>query len=65
MSEEGRITFLVQRDGRDAALEWVTRTLRIYRRAVLDSRHHASIQEYRRRFIESYCDFKRWLSEAR
>ena len=65
MSEEGRIAFLVQRDGRDAALEWVSRTRRIYRRAILNGRHHASTQEYRRKFIESYCDFKRWLSKVR
>ena len=65
MSEEGRIALLVQRDGLEAAVEWVSRTLRIYRRAVLDKRHYASTPEYRQRFIESYCDFKRWLASVR
>lgn len=34
----------------------------IYRRAVLDKRHFASTGEYRRLFVESYCEFKRWLA---
>jgi hypothetical protein len=59
--EKGRIEFLVQRDGLAAATEWVRRTLGIYRRAVLDTRHHASAQEYRAKFIQSYCSFKSWL----
>jgi len=62
--EKGRIEFLVQRDGLAAATQWVRRTLGIYRRAVLDPRHHASTQEYRAKFIQSYCSFKSWLSET-
>jgi len=38
--------------------------MKIYRRAVLNKRHHASLPEYRHKFIESYCDFKRWLTKA-
>ena len=57
--EEGRITFLVQRDGLEAAVGWVSRTMRIYRLAVLNKRHFASNDEYRREFIDAYCDFKR------
>lgn len=59
--EKGRIEFLVRRDGVEAAAGWVDRTMRIYRRAVLDKRHFASRDEYRRKFIEAYCEFKRWL----
>lgn len=59
--EEGRIRFLLQRDGVAATIAWVQRTLRIYRAAVLDRGHFASSNVFRRRFIESYCDFKRWL----
>jgi len=33
----------------------------IYRRAVLDRTHFASLSEYRRLFIRSYLEFKRWL----
>lgn len=65
MSEERRIQFLVSRDGLDAAIGWVARTMRIYRGAVLDKRHFASQDEYRRKFIEAYCDFKRWLVRVR
>ena len=36
--------------------------MRIYRSAVLNRRHFASTAEYRRQFIESYCEFKRWLA---
>ncbi|HSE01403.1 MAG TPA: hypothetical protein VLB72_11785 [Burkholderiales bacterium] len=61
-SEQGRLDFLVQRDGPAAAVEWARRTMGIYRRAVLDKRHFASKGEYRRLFVESYCEFKRWLT---
>ena len=59
--DEGRIEFLVQRDGLAAATQWVRRTVGIYRRAVLDPRHHASTQAYRAKFIQAYCIFKSWL----
>ncbi len=62
MSEEGRIQFLLERDGPEATIAWVWRTLRIYRTAVLDKTHHASRDGFRRGFIESYCDFKQWLT---
>lgn len=59
-----RIEFLVERDGPAAAAAWVRRTAAIYRRAVLDRGNFARQPEYRRRFIESWCDFRRWLAEA-
>lgn len=62
VNEKARIELLVRRDGPVAAIQWVRRTLGIYRRAVLDKRHFASTGEYRRAFIESYCQFKRWLT---
>lgn len=62
MPEEGRIRFLLERDGPEATVAWVGRTLRIYRAAVLDRSHYASTDSYRRGFIESYCEFKRWLA---
>jgi hypothetical protein len=62
--EEHRIRFLLQRDGLPATIAWVRRTLRIYRIAVLDKSHYASSSVFRKGFIESYCDFKRWLREA-
>lgn len=60
-SEELRIRFLRQRDGDAATIAWVKRTLAIYRSAVLDKSHHASTVAFRRGYIESYCEFKRWL----
>jgi hypothetical protein len=65
MREQGRIAFLLQRDGREATIAWVQRTLALYRRAVLAPGHFAGTATYRRSFIESYCDFKRWLGGAR
>ncbi|MEO8600378.1 MAG: hypothetical protein ABI656_11170 [bacterium] len=63
MDEVSRITFLIDRDGIDSAIEWVRRTLRIYRSSVLNRKHFASSHGYRRRFIESYLSFKRWLGQ--
>ncbi len=59
--EGDRIAFLLRRDGENATIEWVRRTMRIYRRAVLGGDHFATSGAFRRGFIESYCDFKRWL----
>lgn len=61
--ERERCEFLVRRDGSAAAIKWVQRTARIYRQAVLNPHHHGSRDEYRRRFIQSYCAFKAWLAE--
>ncbi len=63
MREDHRIRFLLQRDGESATAAWVRRTLKSYRAAVLDKKHYASSPDYRRGFIESYCDFKRWLAQ--
>jgi hypothetical protein len=65
VGEEYRIRFLTQRDGLEATIAWVWRTLRIYRAAVLDKKHHASSEGFRRDFLQSCCDFRRWLSEMR
>ncbi|MGH9930210.1 MAG: hypothetical protein ACREA9_13440 [Pyrinomonadaceae bacterium] len=62
MSERERIDFLLRRDGPQMAVKWVTNTMRIYRSAVLNKRHFASTGEYRRKFIEAYCEFKHWLA---
>lgn len=61
MSEEHRIAFLLARDGPEQTIDWVRRTMRIYRRAVLEGSHFASTDDWRRKFIMSYCEFKRWL----
>jgi hypothetical protein len=63
VSEAHRIDFLLRRDGLEATIAWVWRTLRIYRAAVLDKNHHASSAAFRPNFIQSCCDFRRWLSE--
>ncbi|MCC6536814.1 MAG: hypothetical protein IT162_04645 [Bryobacterales bacterium] len=60
--EQGRIDFLIQRDGVDSAVEWVRRTMQIYRQAVLNKQHFASAPGYRPKFIASYYAFKAWLA---
>ena len=65
LKREGhRIALLLERDGEKATIEWVRRTMRIYRRAVLGGDHFATSGAFRRGFIESYCDFKRRLAAA-
>jgi len=61
--ERERIGFLLRRDGLSSTLRWVDQTMKIYRRAVLNKHHHASLPEYRRKYIQSYCDFKHWLTK--
>jgi hypothetical protein len=63
-SEEDRLAFLVRRDGAEAAARWARRTMQIYRRALLSPGHFAREAAYRRRYIEAYCEFKRWLAHA-
>lgn len=60
--EAARVAFLMARDGDMETLVWVKRTLGIYRRAVLNPQHFASTPEYRRRFLTSCADFRRWLA---
>jgi hypothetical protein len=65
-SEKDRIAFLIHRDGVDGALGFADRTMRIYRKSVLDkgninrAPHHATFPSYRRSFIESYLELKRF-----
>lgn len=60
--EASRVEFLLDRDGIDATLIWVRRTLMIYRRALLDRRHFAHATEYRRKFVASCLGFRCWLA---
>jgi hypothetical protein len=63
-SEDGRIEFLVQRDGRDAATAWVERTLGIYRQALSDHRNYALLPQYRPLFGDSIRTFDSWLRNS-
>lgn len=72
MAEEQRLAFIEARDGIAGAADFAKRAMAQYRKAVLMSRKrgygkpnqpnisHASLPEYRRKFIESYCAFKRY-----
>lgn len=67
-----RIALICARDGLAAAVDFCARTSRIYRDAVLASgrrghhhAHFASLPEYRRKFIGSYLDFKRFYLRHR
>lgn len=67
--EWARIRFLIERDGLEAAQEWCRATMKIYRSAVLDRgdinrrAHYASTREFKKTFILSYLDFKRFLAQ--
>jgi len=58
-------TLPLRRDGLASTLVWVDRTVKIFRRAVLNKNHHASLAEYRRQFIHAHCDFKHCMKKAR
>jgi len=58
--DQRRIQFLIGRDGLQVAMEWALRTARLYRKALLSARHYAKNREYRRRFILSYLELKRF-----
>lgn len=58
--EQQRLAFLTARDGLPAAKQWARRTAAIYRTAVLDKQHYASSRVYRRTFIESYLQLKKF-----
>lgn len=40
--------------------DFAKRTMQIYRRAVLNKNHYASTRTFRKGFIQSYLDFKRY-----
>lgn len=77
MSEKQRLDFIIERDGLAEAVAFAKRTMVIYRKCVLQSQkklnatpkhlrkfdkpHYASFREFRRKFIQSYCDFKRFV----
>lgn len=78
MAEANRLAFVEQRDGVQGAIEFAKQGIKVYRRSVLQSAkrgygvkgslyadkspHHGSFREYRRGFIESYLEFKKYIS---
>lgn len=58
-SERARIAFLMQRDGAANTVEWVRRTLGIYRSALRDRAGYGGA--FRRQLVDSCCNFRRWL----
>jgi hypothetical protein len=60
-SEEGRINFLLQRDGLEDTQEWIERTLNIYREGVNSLTSHVSKKEYRPLYERSIKEFEEWL----
>ncbi len=59
--EAQRIKLLIQRDGEQAAREWIIRTLKIYREASYNPASHVSLAPYRPLFEESITAFGRYL----
>jgi hypothetical protein len=67
-SEKQRIDFLLSRDGLEKTIEFVTKTKNIYKTALLHSKkrgypnpHFATFPMFRRNFILSYLEMKRFL----
>ena len=63
--EARRIALLLERDGEKTAADWVKRTLAIYRSAVLDRGHFASLPGYREQYLASCADFRAWLRHSK
>lgn len=61
--ERERFDFLIKRDGLDAALYFVQRTYKSYRKAVLNPAHFASSRNYKRCFIQACTELRRILNE--
>ena len=60
MTEQARIEFLIARDGLDGAIKWARRTAGLYRKALLHEGHYAGNREFRKLFIQSYLELKRF-----
>ena len=67
-SEQQRIAFIEDRDGSQAAMNFVKTTYDTYRRSLTQSRkrghqkpHHASLPEYRPGFIRSCVEFRAYM----
>lgn len=79
MREHTRLKFVEDRDGVSGAIAFAKQGIRVYRKCVLQSAkrgcgvngsafadmqpHHASFRGYRREFIQSYVDFKRYVAD--
>lgn len=63
-SELHRLVFIAQRDGLHAAVDFARRTLKLYRTCLRlrghngTKRHHATLPQYRRGFVESCLVFR-------
>ena len=71
-NEEDRIKFMLERDGAEAAMDFIKRTYATYRKALMQSRkrgytkpHHASLPEYRCSFIESCVVFRKYIHQQK
>lgn len=62
MCEHARIAFLEQRDGKVATVQWVRRTLKLYRQALLIPKH-TFVRPIRLSLHESYHAFKQYLKQ--
>ncbi len=62
MDEQRRIAYLVERDGREAAVDWVRRTRDLYARALAEPSHFAAQAAWRPRFEAAVREFDAWLS---
>lgn len=63
--ELNRIAFVLERDGEDESLLWAIRSMKNYRRAVLNKKHFASTRTWKKRYIAGYIELKRFVISRR
>ena len=69
-----RLEYIIENRGMQDAIDFAKQTVKIYRNAVVNGMryrntgmghpHHAILPEYRREFIQTYCDYKKFLLEC-
>jgi len=57
----GRIEFILSRDGLEAAISYAKQTLLVYRKALADPNHFATAKKYRRNFIIACIECRDYL----
>lgn len=68
-----RLEYIIESRGMQDAVDFARQTMKIYRNAVVNGMrhqntgtghpHHAALPEYRCEFIQTYCDYKKFLEE--
>lgn len=57
----GRIEFVLKRDGLAAAIAYARQTLTVYRKALADPKHFATSRQYRKSFVLACLECRAFL----